>query len=263
MNKIIKNKKIAKNTHLMQVHNPQIATKARPGNFVILRINEKGERIPLTISDYDEESITLVFLKVGRTTKKLSEMTKGDEIKDFLGPLGNESDIKKYGKVCLIAGGVGAAVLYPLAKELKKKQNNVTIIIGAKSKEFLFWEDRFKKLCDRLIICTDDGSRGRKGFVSEALEQLIKEKENFDLVFVVGPTIMMKVVADITRGKFKTIASLNPIMIDGTGMCGGCRVSVDNRIRFACVEGPDFDAHKVDFNGLINRNKRFVEEESY
>lgn len=263
MNRILRKEKLAENIFLMQIAAPEIAKKSCAGNFVVLRIDEKGERIPLTIADYDNKTITLVFQVVGKTTQDLAKLKEGDKIADLLGPLGNKSDIKKYGNVCLIAGGVGAAMMYPLAKALKKEGNKITIIIGAKNKNLLFWEKRFAEISDNLIICTDDGSKGKKGFVSHALKELMDDYQHFDLVFVVGPVIMMKAIADMTRDRFKTIASLNPIMIDATGMCGCCRVTVDNAVRFACVDGPEFDAHKVDFNELTNRNSRFIEEEKH
>lgn len=263
MNRIIKKEKLAENIFLMQIAAPEIAQKTRAGNFVILKIDENGERIPLTIADYDNNTITIVFQAVGKTTNELAKLKEGDKIADLLGPLGNKSDIKTFGNVCLIAGGVGAAMMHLLAKELKKEQNTITTIIGARNKDLIFWEKRFEDISDELIICTDDGSKGKKGFVSHALKEFIDDSQHFDMVFVVGPVIMMKAIADLTRDRIKTVASLNPIMIDGTGMCGCCRVTVDGAVRFACVDGPEFDAHLVDFNELINRNSRFVEEEKH
>jgi len=257
---ITKKQKLAENTYLMQIEAPSIAKKAQPGQFVILKIDEKGERIPLTIADYDKKTITVIVLVVGRTTKLLSHLKKGDYLMDLLGPLGNKSEIKEYGTVCLVGGGVGIAPIYPIAKALKKAKNNIITIIGAKNKNLLFWEDRFNEISDKLIVCTDDGSKGRKGFVSDALKELInKEKPN--RVIAVGPVIMMKVISDLTRSIVKTFVSLNPIMIDGIGMCGCCRVVVDDMIKFTCCDGPEFDGHMVDWDELINRNKTYTEEE--
>lgn len=260
MHLITKKQKLAENTYLMQIESHSIAKKAQPGQFVILKIDEKGERIPLTIADYDKKTITVIFLVVGRTTKLLSNLKKGDYLMDLLGPLGNKSEIKEYGTVCLIGGGLGIAPIYPIGKALKKAKNNVITIIGAKNKNFLFWEDKFKEISDELIVCTDDGSKGKKGFVSDALKELM-EKEKPNRVIAIGPPIMMKVISDLTRSMVKTFVSLNPIMVDGMGMCGCCRVVVDDSIKFACCDGPEFDGHKVDWDELINRNKTYTEEE--
>jgi len=256
---ILKKQKIAENTYEMQIEVPDVAKKAQPGQFIILRIDEKGERIPLTIADYDKKTITIVFLAVGRTTQQLSTLRKGDFILDFAGPLGNKSEIKEYGTVCLIGGGLGVAPIYPIAKALKKAGNKIITILGAKDKSFLFWESTFKEISDELIICTDNGSKGRKGFVSDALKEVMQKR--LDLVIAIGPPIMMKAISDLTRQRVKTLVSLNTIMLDGTGMCGGCRVIVDGKTKFACCDGPEFNGHKVDWDSILNRNQTYAEEE--
>ncbi|MFH2028466.1 MAG: sulfide/dihydroorotate dehydrogenase-like FAD/NAD-binding protein [Nanoarchaeota archaeon] len=257
---ILKKQKLAENTYLMEIDAPDVAKKAQPGQFIILRIDEEGERIPLTIADFDKKVITLVFLVVGHTTERLSNLKKGDSLLDFVGPLGLPSLIKEYGNVCLVGGGLGIAPIYPIAKALKKANNNIITILGAKSKSNLFWEDKFKEISDELLIATDDGSKGHKGFVSDLLKELMGRKK-LDLAIAIGPPIMMKVVSDLTRQRIKTLVSLNPIMIDGMGMCGGCRVIIDGKTKFACVDGPEFNGHKVEWDELINRNKFYHEEE--
>ncbi len=257
---LLQKKKLAEDTYLIEIEAPEIARKAKPGQFIILRINEKGERIPLTIADKSKKTITIVFLAVGKTTKILASMKKGDSINDVVGPLGNPTNIKEYGTVCLVAGGLGIAPIYLIAKALKEAKNHIITIIGAKSKKHLFWEEKLKGACDVLFIATDDGSKGKKGLVSDVLKQVMEE-EKINLVMAIGPTIMMKVISDITRNKVKTIVSLNPIMIDGIGMCGCCRVTVNNKTKFACCDGPEFDGHKVEWDELINRNNSYRGEE--
>ncbi|MFW9898758.1 MAG: sulfide/dihydroorotate dehydrogenase-like FAD/NAD-binding protein [Candidatus Thorarchaeota archaeon] len=253
----------------MDFETPQIAKKAHAGNFVIIRINDKGERIPLTIAEYNRVigSITIVFQVVGKTTKLLSHQNVGDEILDVVGPLGNKIHIEKYHHpVVIIGGGVGIAPCYPQAKELKEAGNKIISIIGARNSKLLFWKEKMGDVSDELIICTDDGSEGIKGVVIGPLIDLLK-KEELSLVIAIGPLIMMKYVALTTNGsqglpKIKTYVSLNTIMIDGTGMCGGCRFStMDGEIYFACVDGPDIDGHSVDFDNLIKRAKRFIPQE--
>jgi ferredoxin--NADP+ reductase len=253
----------------MVVEAPQIAKKAKGGNFVILRLSETGERFPLTIADYDREkgTITMVVLAIGKSTKLLSEMNVGDEILDFVGPLGLNAHTEKVNKpVVVVGGGVGIAAIYPQAKELKQNGNYVISILGARTKELLFWQDKFKLISDELIITTDDGSEGRKGLVTDALREIITSKE-IEKVIAIGPLIMMKFVAELTRGdkglpKVPTVVSLNPIMVDGTGMCGGCRfLTLTGETKFACVDGPDVDGHNIDFNNLLMRNKRYLKEE--
>lgn len=253
----------------MVIETPLIAKKAYGGNFILLRINETGERFPLTIADYDRDkgTITIVVQVVGKSTKLLSHQNIGDEILDIVGPLGNRIHIEKYEHpIVIIGGGVGIAPCYPQAKELKEAGNKVITIIGARTKELLFWREKMRSVSDELIICTDDGSEGIKGVVTEPLKELLK-RENISIVITIGPLIMMKFVALTTNGsgnlpKVKTYVSLNTIMIDGTGMCGGCRFStVDGEIYFACVDGPDVDGHIVDFDNLLKRANRFLDQE--
>ena len=259
MHKIKEKKVLAEKTYLIKLFAPDIAKKAKPGNFVMLRIDEKGERIPLTIADHDFETITIIFLVVGRTTEDLSKLNEGDNILDVAGPLGNPIKIKNYGTVVFVAGGLGIAAIYPQLKALKK-ENRIISIIGARKKELLFLLGEIKQFSDKLIVCTDDGSYGKKGFVTDALKEIIDEEET-DMVITIGPPVMMRAVSELTKGKVKTIASINSIMVDGIGMCGSCRVHVDNEIKFACVDGPEFDAHKVDWDELLKRNSKYKEEE--
>ena len=253
----------------IDIYAPLIAKKAFAGNFVLIRINEKGERIPLTIADYDREMgiITIVFQVVGKSTLLLSHQNVGDEILDVVGPLGNKLHIEKYDNpIIIIGGGVGIAPCYPQAKELKQAGNRIISILGARTKNLLFWKNKMTEVCDQVIICTNDGSGSIKGFVTHPLRKILTE-EKISLVITIGPMIMMKNVAELTSGieglpKVKTNVSLNTIMIDGTGMCGRCRFpSKDGEIHFACVEGPDVDGHIVDFDILLNREKRFTEHE--
>ncbi|MFX0040885.1 MAG: sulfide/dihydroorotate dehydrogenase-like FAD/NAD-binding protein [Promethearchaeota archaeon] len=253
----------------MDIFAPLIAKKAYAGNFVLIRINEKGERIPLTIADYNREKgiITLVVQVVGKSTLLLSHQNEGDEILDVVGPLGNRIHIKKYeNPIVIIGGGVGIAPCYPQAKELKLMGNRIISILGARTKDLIFWRERMAKVSEKVIICTNDGTEGIEGFVTKPLRDIIS-KEKISLVIAIGPMIMMKNVAELTSGveglpQVKTFVSLNTIMIDGTGMCGGCRFPAkDGEIHFACVEGPDVDGHIVDFDILLNREKRFDEYE--
>lgn len=264
MYKIVEKKVLSETVKLMKIKALLVAKKAQAGQFIILRIDESGERIPLTIADYDRKqgTITIIFLEVGKTTKQLGTLNVGDSLLNFAGPLGAPSEIKNYGTVVCIGGGVGIAPLYPIVKELKKIGNHVISILGARNKKLLLLEKEIEEFSDEFYITTDDGSKGRKGFVSEVLHKLIDEKREIDMVMAIGPVIMMKVVANVTRPyKIKTLVSLNPIMVDGTGMCGGCRVSVGDEIKFACVDGPEFDGHLVDFDNLMLRNRRFLCEE--
>ncbi|MBA7648600.1 Dihydroorotate dehydrogenase B (NAD(+)), electron transfer subunit [subsurface metagenome] len=248
---------------------PLIAKKAYAGNFILLRVNETGERFPLTIADYDREkgTIIIVFQVVGKSTKLLSHQQIGDKILDIVGPLGNRIHIKKYEyPVVIIGGGIGIAPCYPQVKELKEAGNKIITIMGARNKDLLFWRDKMRSVSDELIICTDDGSEGIKGVVTEPLKDLMK-REKLSIVIAIGPLIMMKFVALTTNGagdlpKVKTFVSLNTIMIDGTGMCGGCRFStIDGEIYFACVDGPDVDGHIVDYDNLLKRAVRFIDQE--
>lgn len=266
MYKILEKKVLSEIVKLMKVEAPQISKKAQAGQFIILRIDEKGERIPLTIADYDriEGTITIIFMEVGKTTKQLGKMKIGDEILNFAGPLGKSSEIEKYGTVVCIGGGVGIAPLYPVISELGKAGNYVISILGARNEKLLMLEKEIKELSDEIHICTDDGSKGTKGFVSNVLQNLIDEGKKINVVWAIGPVIMMKVVAELTRKyNIKTVVSLNPIMVDGTGMCGGCRVTIGDETKFACVDGPEFDGHKVDFDNLMLRNRRFLKEEEH
>jgi len=253
----------------MDIFAPLIAKKAYAGNFVLIRINEKGERIPLTIADYNRDLgiITFVVQVVGKSTLLLSHQNEGDEILDVVGPLGNKIHIEKYeNPIVIIGGGVGIAPCYPQAKELNNAGNRIISILGARTKDLIFWRERMAEVSERVIICTNDGSEGIEGFVTKPLEDIIS-KEKISLVIAIGPMIMMKNVAELTNGikglpQVKTFVSLNTIMIDGTGMCGGCRFPAkDGEIHFACVEGPDVDGHIVDFDTLLNREKRFEEFE--
>jgi len=264
MYKILEKKAMSETVKLMKIKAPLVAKKAVAGQFIILRIDEKGERIPLTIADYDRRkgTVTVIFMEVGKTTKQLGTLKVGDSILNFSGPLGQPSDIEKYGTVVCIGGGVGIAPLYPIIRELKQAGNYVISILGARNKKLLMLEKEIDELSDELHICTDDGSKGTKGFVSDILQKLIDDKKKIDIVWAIGPVIMMKVVANLTKKyEIKTIVSLNPIMVDGTGMCGGCRVSVGGETKFACVDGPEFDGHLVDFDNLMLRNRRFLCQE--
>jgi ferredoxin--NADP+ reductase len=266
MYEILEKQVLSDNVKLMKVRAPLVAKKAEAGQFIILRIDENGERIPLTIADYDRKkgTITIIFMEVGKTTKQLGTMKVGEKLLNFAGPLGVSSEIEKYGTVVCIGGGVGIAPLYPVVRELKKAGNYIISILGARNEKLLMLEKEIKEWSDELRICTDDGSKGTKGFVSNVLQNLIDKETKINIVWAIGPVIMMKVVADLTRKyDIKTIVSLNPIMVDGTGMCGGCRVTVNDEIKFACVDGPEFDGHKVDFENLMLRNKRFLKEEEH
>jgi ferredoxin--NADP+ reductase len=261
---IIEKKILSETVKLMKVKAPLVAKRAKAGQFIILRIDEKGERIPLTIADYnrDEGTVTIIFMEVGKTTIKLGTMIEGDNILNFAGPLGEASEIENYGTVVCVGGGVGIAPLYPIIKALKEAENYVICILGARDKSLLMLEEEINENCDELHIATDDGSKGLKGFVSDILQNLIDKEKRIDIVWAIGPVIMMKVVANLTKKyDIKTIVSLNPIMVDGTGMCGGCRVEVGGKTKFACVDGPEFDGHKVDFNNLMLRNRRFLRDE--
>ena len=263
MYEILEKKVLSEIVKLMKIKAPLVAKKAQPGQFIILRIDEKGERIPLTIADFDREkgTITIIFLEVGKTTKQLGMLNVGDSLENFVGPLGLPSEVKKYGTVVCVGGGVGIAPLYPIVKALKESGNHVISILGAKTEKLLLLEKEISEFSDEFYIATDDGSKGQKGFVSDVLQQVIN-KHKVDMVMAIGPIIMMKVVSDLTKKyNIKTLVSLNPIMVDGTGMCGGCRVSVDGKTKFACVDGPEFDGHKVDYENLMLRNRRFTHEE--
>lgn len=263
MYKILEKQDLVLNTKLFKIQAPSVAKKAQAGQFVVVRVDEKGERIPLTIADWDrtEGSITIVFAVVGTSTSKLAQLKAGDSILNFVGPFGNPTHIQNYGTVVCVAGGVGAAPVAPIARALKEAGNKVITILGARNKDLLFWEDKLASFSNRIIVTTDDGSYGRKGLVTEPLKELL-ESEKVDLAVIIGPGIMMKFGAQTTKPfGVKTVVSLNPIMVDGTGMCGCCRVSVNGVTKFACVDGPDFDGHEIDWDLLMSRQRVYLEEE--
>ncbi|MDI6799821.1 MAG: sulfide/dihydroorotate dehydrogenase-like FAD/NAD-binding protein [Actinomycetota bacterium] len=243
---------------------PNIARKAKPGQFLILRINETGERIPLTICDYDgsKGTVSIMFQAIGKTTKELAYMEAGDSLSDMVGPLGRPSEIERLGTVVCVAGGVGAAVILPIAKALKAKGNEIITILGARTAELLVLEDELKAISDDFIITTDDGSRGISGVCTDPLRQLIESGKRVDRVIAIGPAIMMKFVCKTTEPfGVETVVSLNSIMVDGTGMCGSCRVTIGGQTKFCCVDGPDFDGHEVDFDELMIRQRIYLDEE--
>jgi len=252
------------NIHLFKVRVPNVAKKAQPGQFVVIRIDEKGERIPLTIADWDREegTVTIVFMEVGTTTHRLALLKAGDFITDFIGPLGLPTHIEKFGTVVCVAGGFAVATIMPIARAMREKGNKVISIMGARNKDLIFWEDELRSVSDQLIVTTDDGSYARKGLVTEPLKELLEGNDRIDRVIAIGPSIMMKFCAKTTLPfGVKTIVSLNPIMVDGTGMCGCCRVCVDGVTKFACVDGPDFDGHQVDWDLLFARQRIYLDEE--
>lgn len=267
MYKIVKKRQLNSAVTLMEIEAPLIAKKALAGQFIIFRVDEKGERIPLTIADYDREkgTVTIIFQIVGRSTMLLNQLEEGDSILDFVGPLGKPTEVDGFKRVAVIGGGVGCAIAYPSAKALFNNGTEVDMIAGFRSKDIVILEDEMKAACTNLYIMTDDGTYGEKGLVTDKLKELIEQKgRKYDAVIAIGPVIMMKFVAATTKPHgIKTIVSLNPIMIDGTGMCGGCRVKVDGEIKFACVDGPDFDGHKVDFDELMKRNSSYKERETH
>ncbi len=261
---IIDKKDIAPGIVFMKVKAPLIANKAMPGQFIMLRISEEGERIPLTIADYDREegSISIIFQAVGYTTKNLSAMNIGDRIKDFAGPLGKASNLDGLNRVLCIGGGVGIAPLYPQIKYLNQQGTKVDVIIGARTADSLILRDEISSHSSNIYIATDDGTLGHRGFVTDVIKKLIEEGEEYDSVIAIGPLIMMKAVVEITKANnIPTTVSMNPIMVDGTGMCGGCRVTVGGKTFYACVDGPDFDGHLVDFDEAIMRQQMYKEEE--
>ncbi len=259
MYKITQKKQLSESTFLIKVEAP-FAQKSKPGNFVMLRIDEKGERIPLTIADSDEKTITMIFLVAGKTTSDLSNLEQGQQILDLAGPLGNPIEIKNHGTVALVAGGLGIAAIYPQLKALSKLNRTVTII-GARKKELLFFSEEIKKLSDKTLICTEDGSQGIKGFVTQALSQAISS-EKIDRVITIGPVPMMRAVSGLTKPfSIPTYASINSIMVDGIGMCGSCRVKISGKTKFSCIHGPEFNAHEVDWAELICRNSRYSGQE--
>ncbi len=268
MFKILNKKILNEYVSQMTLYAPYVAKNANPGQFIILRVDEFGERIPLTIFDYDEKNgtIDIIYQKIGTTTLKLDKKSEGEYLLDVVGPLGKKSEIEGLKRAMIISGGVGSAIAYPLAKKIKNTGAETIIISGFRTKNLIILEDEMRNISDELFVMTDDGSNGKKGFVTEALLEKLKKSTEYNLIIAVGPIPMMKAVCDITK-KFaiKTIVSMNSIMIDGTGMCGGCRLTVDGKVRFACVDGPDFDGHKVDFDEVMTRNRTFIdiEKKSY
>ena len=263
MYKILLQKDLVPNIHLFKVAAPAVAKKAQPGQFIVVRIDEKGERIPLTLADWDEKegSVTIVFMEVGTTTHRLATLKAGDTLANFVGPLGLPTHIEKFGTVVCVAGGFAVATIVPIARALRRQGNKVISIMGARNKSLIFWEKELGNVSDELIVTTDDGSYGRKGVVTQPLKELL-ESQKIARVIAIGPSVMMKFSA-LTTQPFgvKTIVSLNPIMVDGTGMCGCCRVSVGGVTKFACVDGPDFDGHQVDWDLLFARQRTYLDEE--
>ncbi|MGQ9489137.1 MAG: sulfide/dihydroorotate dehydrogenase-like FAD/NAD-binding protein [Anaerolineae bacterium] len=265
MYKILKKQILSDATKLMVVAAPHVARKARAGQFVIVIADERGERIPLTIADHDPQAgtVTLIFQEVGKSTMQMGQMNAGDVLYSVAGPLGHPTEIGDYGTVVCVAGGVGIAPMYPIARDLKAAGNYVISIIGARTKELLFWEERMRAVSDELIVCTDDGSYGRKALVTEPLQELLQARAGqIARVWAIGPTVMMKFVSLTTQPfNVPTIVSLNTIMVDGTGMCGGCRVAMTDGAKFVCVDGPEFDGHLVDWNNLLARIQFYRNEE--
>ena len=266
MNKILEKKCLNPTVTLMRVEAPLVARKAEPGQFIILRVSEDGERIPLTVADYDREkgTVTIIFQIVGATTEALNHKQEGDYIHDFVGPLGRATHTEGLHKVAVVGGGVGCAIAYPVTKKLHEEGCEVHAIVGFRNKDLVILEDEFKKSSSRLVRMSDDGSWGEKGLVTDALKKLIESGEQYDEVITIGPLIMMKFVCKLTEQYgIKTVASMNPIMIDGTGMCGGCRLTVGGKTKFACVDGPEFDGHEIDFDEAISRGSTYREFERH
>ncbi len=260
MYKIVKKEVLNPTVIKMDIYAPLVAKKAQPGQFIILRVDADGERIPLTVADYDRENgtVTIIFQVVGATTVKLSAKAEGEYIEDFVGPLGTPTHTENLKKVAIVGGGVGCAIAYPIAKKLYEQGAEVHSVVGFRNKDLVILEDEFKKASSLLVMMTDDGSHGEKGLVTDALKKLIEQGEKYDEVIVIGPLVMMKFVCMLTKEYgIKTTVSMNPIMIDGTGMCGGCRLTVGGETKFACVDGPDFDGHLVDFDEAIQRGSMY------
>lgn len=266
MFKILTKEELSPNVFSMDIDAPRIAKKAQAGQFIVLRVDEKGERIPLTIANFDRQqgTVNIVFQVIGASTMELAALNAGDSIVDFVGPLGRPSEIKKFdGTVVVVGGGIGVAPTFPIARAMHEAGNKVIAIMGAKSKDILIMEREMSEVVDEILVTTDDGSRGIKGFVTYAVDELVKRGEKIAQVTAIGPVIMMKSVADATKPlNIPTVVSLNPIMVDGTGMCGGCRVTVGDETKFACVDGPEFDGHLVDFKGLMSRQRMYRDLET-
>ncbi len=264
MFKILKKEILGPQMVSMVLDAKSIAKIAEPGQFVIIRVSEKGERIPLTVANFDrvKGTITIVFQKIGKTTYLLAEKNEGDFILDVAGPLGNPTEIEKFGKVVCVGGGIGIAPVYPISRKLKEEGNDVISIVGFRSKDYVFWEEKMKSASNKLLIATNDGSYGEKGFVTDVLGKLLETEKDIVRIFAIGPAVMMKAVADMTlKYGIKTIVSLNSLMVCGMGMCGACRVTVGGETKFTCSDGPDFDAHQVDFDELMKRLAVYKEEE--
>ena len=264
MYKILKKQVLSDVSKLMVVEAPQVAPKAKAGQFVIVRVDETGERIPLTIADYDRENktVTLIFQEVGKSTKQMGRLNEGDSFATVAGPLGHPTEIENFGTVVCVGGGIGIAPIYPIARALHQAGNKVISIIGARCVDLLFWQDRMEAVSDELIVTTDDGSCGRKALVTEPLKELLEARKDIARIWAIGPAIMMKFIAATTKPfNVPTIVSLNTVMIDGTGMCGGCRVLLEGGAKFVCVDGPEFDAHKVNWELLLSRLSFYKEQE--
>ncbi len=262
--KILTKKILNPQIFMMEVEAPLVARKAEPGQFIILRTNEYGERVPFTIADFDREkgTVTIIVQVVGKTTQDMLKMEEGESLSDFAGPLGIPTELEGIKKVAVIGGGLGTAIAYPQAKKLHSLGADVTVITGFRNKELIILEDELKAVSNKLIITTDDGSNGLQGFVTDRLKEQIEAGEKFDKVIAIGPLVMMRAVCNLTKQyDIPTVVSMNPIMIDGTGMCGGCRVIVDGETKFACVDGPDFDGHKIDWQAALNRQNMFKTHE--
>jgi ferredoxin--NADP+ reductase len=262
--KIVEKQVLSDVNKLMVVEAPEVARKAKAGQFVIVRIDEAGERIPLTIADFDREqgTVTLIFQEVGMSTRKLGTCEQGGALLDFVGPLGHATEVENYGAVLCVGGGVGIAPVFPIARALKEAGNTVLGIIGARTHDLLFWEDKMASVCDELTVCTDDGSYGRQALVTQPMQEILSSRDDVGRVWAIGPAIMMKFCAKTTEPfGTPTIVSLNSIMVDGTGMCGACRVTVGGQTQFVCVDGPEFDGHQVDWDLLMARQRIYLEEE--
>jgi NAD(P)H-flavin reductase len=251
-------------TYMWEVEAPDVARAARPGHFLMVRMNEAGERIPLTVADFDRQrgTVTVVIQAVGKSTREMMQLEAGELVRDFIGPLGEASHIQRRSKVVLVGGGLGVAPVYPQLRAYKEMGSRTVSIIGFRSRDLVFWEDRFRRYSDEMHIATDDGSYGVKGLVSQVLQQVLERQRDVEEVVAIGPLPMMRACCDVSRPfGVRTMVSLNSIMVDGTGMCGSCRVTVGGKLRFACVDGPDFDGHEVDFDELLLRQRRFRQEE--
>ncbi|GAB6182115.1 sulfide/dihydroorotate dehydrogenase-like FAD/NAD-binding protein [Desulfotomaculum defluvii] len=264
MYQIVSKKTLAPAIHEYEILAPKVAKKARAGQFIIVKVDENGERIPLTIADFNRETgtVTIVFAEAGYSTKKLGQLNAGDVVQDFVGPLGVPSHVDKFGTVVMVAGGVGVAPVYPIAREMKAAGNHVVGIMGARNKDLIFWEERMQEACSKLLVTTDDGSYVRKGFVTDVLREYIEKEGKPAMVMAIGPLPMMRAVVNLTKEyDIKTMVSLNSIMVDGTGMCGACRVTIGGETKFVCVDGPEFDGHLVDFEEQMIRSRQYKSEE--